>query len=172
MGIDRRKPLRSRNDSSRNSPVKSRPLCQSRPSHTSPSQLNMFLRHKPSFLRPKPPISAVKVSSIIYHDQHPDEHYEPVTHVTSATWIATHRRRMSRQLAVIQLLSHYHIASLDGFYHIAHVHVAQPVATYHNATGIYLVYEYVDLDFREILPLSQPEIAALMHQVGSFQTIF
>lgn len=131
----------------------------------------MFLRHRPAFFRPKQPLSTVRVSSIIYHDQHPDEHYEPVTHVTSETWIVTHRCRLSRQLAVVQLLSHDNTATVDHFQQIAHMHIAKPVATYYNAVGIYLVYEYVDLDFREMLPLSQPEIATLMRQVGSCEIL-
>lgn len=124
----------------------------------------MHLRRKPAFYRrPDSPIPA-RTFLPVHLNRHPDCDYEPIRRCGTA-WTA--RRRGSRQLVVVQEVTHARLADFSHFAGVAHVNVARQLGIYHVKPLAYLAYEYVDLDVLEALPLSQEEISAVVSQVSA-----
>ncbi|KAH6970368.1 hypothetical protein BKA56DRAFT_496900 [Ilyonectria sp. MPI-CAGE-AT-0026] len=95
--------------------------------------------------------------------RHPTENYESVGHVGMA-WIGALRPCLS-QLVMVQPVRHITLTEFSRLARMKHVNIARPIEIYYMESEIHLVYEHVDLDLFEILPLAQNEIAAVMSQV-------
>lgn len=95
--------------------------------------------------------------------RHPIETYDSVGRVDKA-WIGALCLHPS-QLVMVQQVRHVTLTEFNRLARIFHVNVARPIEIYYIRSEIHLVYEHVDLDLFEILPLAQPQIAAIMSQV-------
>lgn len=95
--------------------------------------------------------------------RHPTEIYEQVGHV-AMSWIGAFRPCPS-QLVMVQQVRHITLTEFSRLARMRHVNIARPIEIYYVGSEIHLVYEHVDLDVFDILPLAQNEIAAVMSQV-------
>ncbi|KAH7108614.1 hypothetical protein B0J13DRAFT_463264 [Dactylonectria estremocensis] len=117
----------------------------------------------------KPPISFNQNESspreplLAHMGRHPIETYDSVGRVDKE-WIGALRPHPS-QLVMVQQVRHMTLTEFNRLARIFHVNFARPIEIYYIRSEIHLVYEHVDLDLFEILPLAQPQIAAVMSQV-------
>ncbi|KAL6406362.1 hypothetical protein AUP68_09152 [Ilyonectria robusta] len=95
--------------------------------------------------------------------RHPTEIYEQVGHV-AMSWIGAFRPCPS-QLVMVQQVRHITLTEFSRLARMRHVNIARPIEIYYVGSEIHLVYEHVDLDVFDILPLAQNEIAAVISQV-------
>lgn len=81
-------------------------------------------------------------------------------------WVGEHRRRLTRQLAVIQEVKCMTFTDFSRLTQVIHENIARPISFYSTENSADIVYEFVDLDLFDILPLCHTEIAAVMTQVS------
>ncbi|KAH6869002.1 hypothetical protein B0T10DRAFT_419061 [Thelonectria olida] len=102
----------------------------------------------------------------IYLNRHPETDYFPVDS-PKTVWIGQRRDWRIRQLVAVQELEGKALSELSRLAEVTHDNIAQPVALYHISDKLYIVYEYVDLDLFDLLPLSEWEASGVMKQVIS-----
>lgn len=104
----------------------------------------------------------------VYLDRHPSQDYELVQK-TAKVWIGASRAIRSRQLVVIKEV--YHTTTLQELrrtVRIMHRHVAPVLALYCCRDRCFAVYEFLELDLFDVLPLAtEVEIASVMAQARS-----
>ncbi|KAK3933700.1 hypothetical protein QBC46DRAFT_275266 [Diplogelasinospora grovesii] len=126
----------------------------------------MFLRRKPAFLR-ESIVVPTKVLPAVYLNRSPGIDYKPVN-IQKGTWIGVHRNRGAHQFVVVQELRHIDITDFSFLAQSTHTNITQPLGLYYCQDGVYITYEYVELDLLDILPLSsETEVASVMSQILS-----
>ncbi|KJZ68420.1 hypothetical protein HIM_12183 [Hirsutella minnesotensis 3608] len=125
----------------------------------------MSLRRKQPFPWQAKDLS-IKVNLTAYLNVCPTEDYYMLAE-TRGGWIGQHRQRLTRQLAVIHRVSGIAFKEFSRLADISHENIAHPIALYVSTDSSSIVYEFVDLDVHEILPLNLPEIAVVMTQITS-----
>ncbi|KAK8038379.1 protein kinase domain-containing protein [Apiospora phragmitis] len=104
----------------------------------------------------------------VYLDRHPSQDYDLVQK-TAKVWIGASRASRSRQLVVIKEI--YHTTTLQELrctVRIMHPHVAPVLALYCCRDQCFAVYEFLELDLFDVLPLAtEVEIASVMAQARS-----
>ncbi|PWI65006.1 hypothetical protein PCL_08365 [Purpureocillium lilacinum] len=83
------------------------------------------------------------------------------------TSIGEHRRRLTRQLVMIQEVKSMSLREFGRLAQAAHEHIARPLAFYSNGDHHSLVYEFLEMDILDITPLSHDEVAAAMAQIAA-----
>lgn len=122
----------------------------------------MALRRKsPFYIEGKSP--PVHKALPAYLNRRPEADYYPIGSLDTA-WIGQRRNWRLRQLVTVQQLKRKVLSELNCLAQITHENIAQPVALYSEKDELYIVYEYMDLDLFELLPLSEIEISSVMKQ--------
>jgi serine/threonine protein kinase len=125
----------------------------------------MFLRRKPAFVRESVVVPA-KALPAVYLSRSPTADYNPIG-ITTSGWVGVHRRQTARQLVAVQQVPEMSITDFRRMVEIAHRNITRLLGVYYEEDHIYLVYEYVELDLFDILPLlSEVELASVVSQVG------
>jgi hypothetical protein len=109
-------------------------------------------------------VIAVKAVMLAKLDRNPNEDYEKVGN-TPRGWIGIHRKRLMRQLVVVQRTIPEAFGLALRLTTVAHANIARPLSFHHYKGQGYVAYEFVDMDLFDILPLYQGEVAAAMLQV-------
>lgn len=99
-----------------------------------------------------------------YLDIHPVSDYEPIGRLGTA-WIGLHRLGSTRQKVMVERVYQTNIADLKRVARIVHHNIAPPKALYCVSAELYVVYEYVELNIFDLVPMSQMEVATIMSQV-------
>ena len=107
---------------------------------------------------------AVKAAVVVKVSQHPREDYEELG-TTHKGWVGLHRRKVMRQLVVVQRVNPGAFGLMARLTQIAHLNIARPLALYQHEGQDFVSYEFLDLDLFDVLPLYQVEVAAVMLQV-------
>ncbi|KAH7113536.1 hypothetical protein EDB81DRAFT_670086 [Dactylonectria macrodidyma] len=119
----------------------------------------MALRRKsPFYIEVKPPLTHRALPA--YLNRRPEADYYPLGSIDTA-WIGQRRNWRLRQLATVQQLKRKVVSELNCLAQIAHENIAQPIALYSEKDELYIVYEYMDLDLFDLLPLSETEISSI-----------
>ncbi|KAM4067497.1 hypothetical protein HRG_012280 [Hirsutella rhossiliensis] len=105
----------------------------------------------------------IKASIPAYVNAHPLSDYEPIGQLGTA-WIGLYRQISSRQLVVVQRCRQNILSGFLPYLQLAHLNIARPIALYGIAEEVYLTYEYVELEPRDLLPVSDTEIASILSQ--------
>ena len=131
----------------------------------------MALRRKfPFYIEVKPPSAHRALPA--YLDRRPEADYYPLGSIDTA-WIGQRRNWRLRQLVTIQQLKSKVVSELNCLAQITHENIAQPIALYSEKDELHIVYEYMDLDLFDLLPLSETEISSVMKQARlTYQTCF
>ena len=114
-------------------------------------------------------VITVKANLLAYPDKAPTADYIYAATV-NGIHVAEHRQRMTRQLVLIQEVAEMTVTQFSDFAKVTHENVARPISFYQKGNQGSIVYEFVDLDLVDILPLSHNEIASVMLQVSTAPT--
>jgi hypothetical protein len=102
-------------------------------------------------------VSRLRVAAVPVHlDVHPLRDYEPIGKTDSA-WIGSCRQPSSHRVVVVRRSSHFS-------------NIARLTALYCVGSELYVIYEHVEFDILDLVPLSLDEIATVASQVPSNQS--
>ncbi len=81
------------------------------------------------------------------------------------TSVCEHRRRLTRQLVMIQAVKSLSLGEFGRLAQAAHENIARPLALYGEGDRLSLVSEFLEMDILDIRPLTHEEVAAAIAQV-------
>ncbi|KAK9443997.1 uncharacterized protein VB005_02523 [Metarhizium brunneum] len=121
----------------------------------------MSLRRKPAFRRTSE-TGSVKASLYAYPDRDLEKDYI-IWNSINGIKVGQCRHENTRQLVIVQEVKRISVSQFSRVLRIFHENIASPIFLYKS----HIIYEFVDLDIVDVLPLSQPEIANAMAQAMS-----
>lgn len=121
----------------------------------------MSLRRKAASRRTSE-TGSVKASLYAYPDRDLEKDYI-IWNSINGIKVGQCRHENTRQLVIVQEVKRISVSQFSRVLRIFHENIASPIFLYKS----HIIYEFVDLDIVDVLPLSQPEIANAMAQAMS-----